>query len=211
MANGTQITPTRSAYLELKHERQLIQEGYVFLDEKRMIVAQELLRQLNAYRESVAAYRSSHAQAVAALAAATARDGLEGVSVYPRLALEAWADHQRCHRFLGVELIDPRDPEMDWGPLLQPAMPSPEAIRCRDRFVALLPLAAELAARAANMRRLIDEYVRTERRARALENVLLPEIGDNIRFMEEQLEAIDQEEALRVRFVGHRRGQGAFS
>ena len=48
MADGRQLTPTRSAYLELKDERQLIQEGYEFLDEKRMIVAQEMLRQLAA-------------------------------------------------------------------------------------------------------------------------------------------------------------------
>lgn len=44
--------------------------------------------------------------------------------------------------------------------------------------------------------------MRTERRARALEKVLLPENGKNIRFMEEQLEAVDQDEALRVRFAG---------
>jgi V/A-type H+/Na+-transporting ATPase subunit D len=43
------------------------------------------------------------------------------------------------------------------------------------------------------------EYIRTERRARALENVVLPEIEGSLRFMDEQLEAMDQEEAIRVR------------
>ncbi|MEY2918711.1 MAG: hypothetical protein RL261_16, partial [Pseudomonadota bacterium] len=63
-------------------------------------------------------------------------------------------------------------------------------------------LAGELvaqAARAANLRRLIEEYRRTERRARALENVLLPEIDHSLKFIEEQLDAVDQEEAVRVR------------
>ena len=58
---------------------------------------------------------------------------------------------------------------------------------------------AELAACAASLRRLIREYVRTERRARALENVVLPEIDGSLRFIEEQLDAVDQEEAVRVR------------
>ena len=49
------------------------------------------------------------------------------------------------------------------------------------------------------LRRLIREYVRTERRARALENVVLPEIDGSLRFIEEQLDAVDQEEAVRVR------------
>ena len=194
MPDGTQFTPTRSAYLELKDERLLIQEGYEFLDEKRMIVAQEMLRQLTAYRESLAAYQTVHDRAVVALAGAAARHGLEELTVFPRF-------EHRYYRFLGVELIDPRCPDIGWGPVPPPAVPSPEAIECRDRFAELLPLSAKLAARSANMRRLIAEYVRTERRARALENVLLPEIDDNIRFMEEQLEAVDQEEALRVRFA----------
>jgi V/A-type H+-transporting ATPase subunit D len=43
------------------------------------------------------------------------------------------------------------------------------------------------------------DYVRTERRARALENVILPEIDADIRFVEAQLESIDQEESIRVR------------
>jgi V/A-type H+-transporting ATPase subunit D len=201
--DGRQVTPTRSAYLELKDERQLIQEGYEFLDEKRMIVAQEMLRQLAAYRESLAAYTTAHAEAVAALAGATARHGLEGLTVYPPADLEDWELQRSTHRFLGVELIEPEGTSGESCRGLPPAFPSPEAELCGQRFVSLVSLSADLAARATNMRRLITEYVRTERRARALENVLLPEIDDSIGFMEEQLEALEQEEALRVRFVGH--------
>jgi V/A-type H+-transporting ATPase subunit D len=201
--DGRQVTPTRSAYLELKDERQLIQEGYEFLDEKRMIVAQEMLRQLAAYRESLAAYTTAHEEAVAALAGATARHGLEGLTVYPPADLEDWELQRSTHRFLGVELIEPEGTSGESCRGLPPAFPSPEAELCGQRFVSLVSLSADLAARATNMRRLITEYVRTERRARALENVLLPEIDDSIGFMEEQLEALEQEEALRVRFVGH--------
>lgn len=197
-----QLTPTRSAYLELKDERMLVQEGYDFLDEKRMIIAQEMLRQLAAYNERLDAYGQAHSAAVTALAGAAARHGLEGVTVYPTFELAGLEFEHRNRRFLGVDLIDPDGPEISWGEVPAPAVPSPEAVRCRDRFADLLPLAAELAARAANMRRLVAEYTRTERRARAIENVLLPEIDESIRFMEEQLEAVDQEESLRVRFVG---------
>jgi V/A-type H+-transporting ATPase subunit D len=80
--------------------------------------------------------------------------------------------------------------------------PSPEAERCREAFSALVPLAVELAVMRASLERLIREYIRTERRARALENVVLPEIEGSLRFMDEQLEAMDQEEAIRVRNAG---------
>jgi len=61
---------------------------------------------------------------------------------------------------------------------------------------------AAAAACAGNLRRLAREYSRTERRARALENVVLPEIDVSLRYIEEQLDALDQEEAVRVRNAG---------
>ncbi len=202
MADRRQATPTRSELLGLRDERQLIREGYQFLDEKRIILAHEVLRQLSTYTDVRSRYRSLHAEAVAQLAAATARHGLEGLAVYPpRQALPGGPDH-RIRRFLGLDILEfeglaaeaPDRPDA-------PAFPSPEAERCAASFAQLTGLAAELALLYANLLRLIAEYRRTERRARALENVLLPEIDASIHFMEEQLEAIDQEEALRVRFA----------
>ncbi len=70
---------------------------------------------------------------------------------------------------------------------------------------ALLALLAPLAAGRNNLERLAAEYRRTERRARALENVLLPEIDRSLATIEEQLELADQEEALRIRMAGRRR------
>ena len=82
---------------------------------------------------------------------------------------------------------------------------SPEARACRAAFIALLALLAPLAAGRNNLERLAAEYRRTERRARALENVLLPEIDRSLATIEEQLELADQEEALRIRMAGRRR------
>jgi V/A-type H+-transporting ATPase subunit D len=40
------IVPTRSAFLELKEERSGMREGYRSLDEKRLILAAEILAEL---------------------------------------------------------------------------------------------------------------------------------------------------------------------
>jgi len=58
-----------------------------------------------------------------------------------------------------------------------------------------------LAASGANLARLAHEYRRTERRVRALENIVLPEIHRDIDFMEEHLELVEQEEVIRVRML----------
>ena len=212
---GTSLSPTRSAFLELKEERQLVREGFEFLDEKRVILAQEMLRRLRAWREARAKYDALHDAAAGALARALGRHGLDGIGIYPTVRmLHAELEIER-QRFLGVVLLDGEfDPGWNrkgpraGGPAetLRPAPavnPTPEAERCRDAFAALVPLAFEIAVMRSSLERLVREYVRTERRARALENVVLPEIEGALHFMDEQLEAMDQEEAIRVRNAGH--------
>jgi V/A-type H+/Na+-transporting ATPase subunit D len=198
------LSPTRSAFLELKEERQLVREGFEFLDEKRVILAQEMLKRLRAWRAARERYDALHESAAAALVRALGRHGLDGLGIYPVLRMDNAAVALREHRFLGVNLLDGAFSEGWDENARRPAAvnPSPEAERCREAFAALAPLAFELAIMRASLERLIAEYIRTERRARALENVVLPEIEGSLRFMDEQLEAMDQEEAIRVRNAG---------
>ncbi|NHA15425.1 V-type ATP synthase subunit D [Thioalkalivibrio sp. XN279] len=199
------LSPSRSAFLELKEERQLVREGFEFLDEKRVILAQEMLRRLKAWKAARERYDALHEEAAAALARAVGRHGLDGIGIYPAPRMDNAALARKETRFLGVNLLDGEfDPgwgEKDARPP-HAVNPSPEAERCREAFAALLPLGFELAVMRASLERLVREYVRTERRARALENVVLPEIEHSLRFMDEQLEAMDQEEAIRVRNAG---------
>jgi len=202
MPDGRQISPTRSAFLELKDERDLIREGYEFLDEKRMIVAQEMLRRLADWESLRDEYLSRHKEAIGLLAAAVNRHGFDGLVVHPAAQIQQWSQSFNAQRFLGVELLQAGEPEIRSEAPSLPVVPSAEAYACQRAFATLLKLASSLAVAQANLERLIREYTRTERRARALENVMLPEIDESLRFVNEQLEAVDLEEALRVRFVG---------
>ena len=45
-----EVTPTRSTALDLADELRLMRQGYEFLDEKRMLLATEMLRQMRQYQ-----------------------------------------------------------------------------------------------------------------------------------------------------------------
>jgi hypothetical protein len=49
-------TASRSAFLDLQDEKRLVNDGYEFLDEKRILLAAELLRQREAWREARATF-----------------------------------------------------------------------------------------------------------------------------------------------------------
>jgi len=196
----SEITPTRAAVLELGDERRAMREGYEFLDEKRLLLAAQMLRELRAYDAAWAVWRKDLTTAANALRAAIARHGLHGIEVYPAAALENVALQLHEQRLLGVRLLA-ASLDANLSASRGALVPSPEAERCRGLFLALLKQAAVLAAHASNLERLRHEYRRTERRARALEDVLMPEIDTTIKELESRLEEIEQEEAIRVRQV----------
>ena len=193
----TEITPTRSAVLELRVERRGMEEGYQFLDEKRLVLAAELLRELARYEQAQAEYRGASAEAYRLLQQAAVRHGLEGLQVYPALRARSPMLRGTSRSVLGV-LVEEVTLEALWEAPVA-VFASPEGEACRQAFARLLPLAARLAGLWGNIERLSQEYLKTARRARALEDVLLPEIDRTIVELEVALEDLDREEAVRLR------------
>jgi V/A-type H+-transporting ATPase subunit D len=63
----------------------------------------------------------------------------------------------------------------------------------------LLTQLAALAALAGNLERLSIEYQRSVRRARALQDVILPELDRSITDIEGRLDELEQEDAIWMR------------
>lgn len=201
-----ELSANRSTALELRDERHLVREGYEFLDEKRMLLAAEILRGLDRYRALRSAWRDLHARAGAALLEAAARHGVEGLIVHPAPHLSEFRVTQQVRRAMGIGLIEARAEIGTVAAGNEPVDPSPEARACAALHLDLLREAVPLAALELNLRRLAAEYRRTERRARALENVLVPELDQALRFVEEQLELYELEENVRVHEANPERG-----
>ena len=184
--------------LELEQERHLVREGYDFLDEKRLLLAAETLKQLAQYEARHLVFTELHKRATVALAEACARHGVNGLVVYPAPALEDARLETETRSFLGVTLVEASlgpSPEADETAAPNP---SPEARHCRMLFRELVRGTVALAVLSSNLHRLLAEYRHTERRARALEDVILPEIEAILKEISNRLEELDQEEAVRV-------------
>lgn len=198
MAEGT-LTATRIVFLELREDRRMVREGHALLDEKRMLLAAGILAGLRRYRALRAGWLESLVAARAALAAAVARHGLDSLTAHPGRPGALGAVTLRQHRLLGLPLVEAVLEPAAAGFEFAPVETSPEVAACALRFAGLAAQAAVMAGLSASLRIMARDYVRTERRARALENVILPEIDADIRFVDAQLESIDQEESIRVR------------
>jgi len=193
-------SPTRAALLELQDERHAMREGHVFLDEKCLLLAGEMLRQLALHATLQRQLQAAHEAAMGALQEALARHGLRGLQVQPADEIDGACIETRTHSLMGVRLQ-----EAAWIGRARPAppsvAPSPEARACRAAFATLLAAAAPLAAVSGNLERLSQEYRRSLRRARALQDVLLPELERELRGVETALEELEQQDLISM----HRR------
>ncbi len=199
------LSPNRSVALELRDEGRLVREGYELLDEKRVLLATEILQRLAQHRRLSSQWLLRYRAARAALAAALAALGLEAVQVHP-VAPRDLDLAVATPRIAGIVIS-----RLETATLLpaavaapRPVWPSAQTEAVTKAFAAVVELGVQVAMEEQNLRRLAREYLRTDRRARALENVLLPELEASLRFVEEQLEYLDTEEAVRVHWA-HRR------
>jgi V/A-type H+/Na+-transporting ATPase subunit D len=201
------LTPTRSAALDLRDERRAMQEGYTFLDEKCLVLAAEMLAEIDNYTEAARGFRAAGTAAAVALAAAISRHGFDAVEVLPPRPAEPGTLSVARRALMGVPLAD-----AGWQPTAahgggageraavsaEPGS-SPEAAAAAAAFAALVARGAVLGALAGNLERLSREYRRTVRRARALSEVLLPELDRTIADIETRLEELEQEDAILLR------------
>jgi V/A-type H+-transporting ATPase subunit D len=217
-----EFTPTRSLAIALAEERRTMREGYAFLDEKCLLLAGEMLREVRQWQQRSQAFRAAWREVQQALRAAIARHGLQGLQLYPARPLAAGLTYER-RTLLGVAM---QSATLERGgataastttstttattastttttaastPIEPAANPSPEAEACRRAFAALLPQLVVLAALSGDLARLHAEYKRTVRRVRALQDVLLPEVERTLADIEASLEELEQDEAAVLR------------
>jgi len=196
--------PTRAAVLELMNEETVVREAYVFLDEKRLLLASELLRQLDRYRQIAQQLAELNSAAREAMQAAIRYHGLDGLQVYPSASGDVVELRQSSRNFMGVELIEIEiDTEPDRFVHPTPVNASAAAERCGRLYCSIFIKSAIQAGLSGNLYRLLTEYRVTERRSRALENIILPEIDQALREMTAHLDELDLEDAIRVRQRSH--------
>ena len=189
---------SRSALLELRDERAAMREGYGFLDEKCLLLAGGILRELRAHAALWPRVMAARAAALEALWAALGRHGMVELAGLPLADAPVPRLTRIGERLMGVPLAR-LQATCQPPPPADPLLRSPESAACADAFAALLPPCAALAACESNLRRLLEEYRRTARRARALDGVLLPELELAIGAMAGELEGQEQEDAIAMR------------
>ena len=198
MDSGRGNASSRTALLELRRERELVEQGHHFLDEKRMQLAREMLLRIEALEKALDVLATRRRMMIETFSEALLRYGYADLLLAP--VASALADISLQESVLLGLRLPAAELELARGePQREPVTDRPPADEAGAASADYLREAARVAAMLTSLQRLDAEYTRTERSVRALENVVLPEIRADEKRTAEAIEEIELEEAVRVR------------
>ncbi len=201
------IPPTRSNLLKTRQELRFAREGYEILDQKRVVLAKELVRLANDAEALQDKVEKLLAGAYRAQEKAMLTMGRERVE-WAALAVHKTVDVQVKHRgVMGISLplIDAsgEPPEMTYS-LGDTAASLDEASAAFREVLGYIP---ELSRLVTSVWRLAVELRKTQRRVNALEFIFIPQYEETITFIQSSLEEREREETFRLKLLKSRAGQ----
>jgi V/A-type H+-transporting ATPase subunit D len=195
------IPPTRSNLLRTRQELKFAREGFEILDQKREVLAKELVRLANDAEQMRDRVDEMLAEAYRALEKAMLTMGREHVE-WAALAVHKTVDVKlKYHGVMGLEL-----------PLIEAAGEPPEMSYSLGDTTASLDQASaafreilsdipELSRLVTTVWRLAIELRKTQRRVNALQYIFIPEYEETIAFIESSLEEREREETFTLKLL----------
>ena len=186
-----------------KRSRALAATGYELMDRKRNILIREMMALLDTARTVQEQIDTVFAEAYASLQVANIRLGIcdriaEAVEVDDTLTIQ-------YRSVMGVEL--PHIPDRPPAARLEYGFASTSSVldECYIKFHRVKELIRQLAEVETSIYRLAESIRKTQKRANALQNIVIPGFDHTIRFITDALEEKEREEFVRLKVIKARR------
>lgn len=194
-----QINPTKSVLLATKKSLALAEKGYELLDRKRNILIREIMTMLDDIREIQGQISETYASAYRALQNANLTLGI-------------------CDEIAGTVPVED-GLELDWRSVMGVELPTaklnPSPARntygyygtnyyldeAYMKFNEVKMLTVRLAVIEDSVFRLAAAIKKTQKRANALKNIVIPRFYEAIRYITDELEEKEREEFSRMKII----------
>ncbi len=193
------VSPTKSKLIETKRSLVLAREGHTLLDKKRNVLIREMMRLIDSAREIQENMEIVFTNAYESFQKANLSIGIEHVEEVG-IAIEEFSDLAiRLKSIMGVEIpeIDDISEEirLSYGFVKTDA----NLDGAHKSFKKALSLIANLAEIETTVYRLAREIKKTQRRVNALENVLIPQYEETVKFIESYIEETERDDFFRMK------------
>ena len=199
------VLPTKGNLMAAKRSRALALTGYELMDRKRNILIREMMSLMDTAKAVQSQIDTVFAEAYQSLQRANIKLGIcdriaEAVDVDDTLNIQ-------YRSVMGVEL--PHIPDNSPPPRLEYGFASTSSAldECYIKFRQVKDLIRQLAEVETSIYRLAEAIKKSQKRANALKNIVIPGFDETIRFITDALEEKEREEFVRLKVIKRQTGQ----
>ena len=194
-----QVFPTKGNLINTKKSLDLARVGFELLDRKRNIIVREMMALIDRGASIQSRIDDGYAEAYLALQRANVAHGIcadiaAAVPVENGLSLSS-------RSVMGVEIpivkLDPQPVELNYGFVSSSALVDEAYIR----FDEVKKLTAELAEVENSVYRLATAVNKTQKRANALKNIIIPRLTSTVKYITDSLEEKEREDFSRLKVI----------
>jgi V/A-type H+-transporting ATPase subunit D len=194
-----QVFPTKGNLINTKKSLDLAKVGFELLDRKRNIIVREMMALIDRAESLQKQIDGCYEQAYLALQRANVAHGVVGdiaasVPVETGLSLST-------RSVMGVEIpmvnLDPRPVQPSYGFMSSSALLDEAYIK----FDRVKKLTAELAEVENSVYRLATAVKKTQKRANALKNLIIPRLSSTVKMIADSLEEKEREDFSRLKVI----------
>lgn len=203
-----QTAPTKGNLNAAKRSRALADNGYELMDRKRNILIREIMELMDEAEDLQERIDSTFSEAYASMRLAeismggSAQSGANAVPIDNSFSI-------RFRSVMGVELpVVSAEPEEPSGPPYGLAFTSSDLDDAYFKFAEVKELIRELAETENCIYRLAYAIKKAQKRANALQNIVIPGLDSEIARISDALEEKEREEFVRLKVVKGRKPSG---
>ena len=191
--------PTKGNLINLKKQLLLATEGHDLLEKKRNIILKELVNLIDQAKELQEKIFEIFERAYMSLQMASIDLGIETIEEYAQGIPEYTAFKIRFRSIMGVEI--PEIYKEDFKPTIPYEIyrTSPALDEAYLAFKYVLELITSVATIENSVYKLAYEAKKTSKRVSALENIVIPQLKDAIKFIQDTLEEFEREEFFKLK------------
>lgn len=193
------VIPTKGNLMALKRSLTLARLGFDLMDRKRNILIREMMNMIDSADALQAQIDTTFREAYAALQSANITLGIVG-----QLSENAPVDESVQIRFrsiMGVEIpvvtASAEPPDASYGLALTNSALDEASLK----FSRVKQLTRALAEMETSIYRLAYAIKKTQKRANALQNIIIPNFQNDIKFITDALEEKEREEFVRLKVI----------
>lgn len=203
-----ELPPTKSSLRKLKEDLSFAYEGYDLLNQKREILALEIVRKIGAIKALESDFQQAINGLYAAYRIAAVDLGLDITTLQSSLEPRSYFLHTEFTKLMGLKLLnfrlalkDPRAPVT----LTQTTASYDEA---REKSRKALQFLAQYATMTKSIIMLSRELKKVQRRVNALEKIFIPQHEEAKKYITDRLEEMEREEVFVKKLIRQRTSAG---